>query len=591
MFRMRTLLTGWAILGCALTAAADTIYVNGDCGNDAWSGTTPDCVAPDGPKATIQAALDAANPSDFIEIADGTYTGSGNRDLDMLGKPVTVRSASGVPALCIVDCEAAGRGFHFHSAETADSVIEGLTISNGYVDGGLRGSDGGGVYCEGSSPTIRNCVITGNSVHYPGIGGGIACRDSSPMVTECTISWNWAEASGGGVGCFGGNPQFSGCTIGWNSIDFGSGGGIACLSSGSARFADCVITDNVGADGGGIACWQNNSVFYECLVAGNDADSGGGVHCYQCDPAFSACTIQSNEAGTGGGFCCEWGAAPMLTRCVIRANLAFNGGGVLVTHSSSPTLMSCLIAANSASSGGGVFCDSWSCTPSLTNCTICDNEAWYLGGALRSGSAVLTNCILWNDIPDEISFSDSTVSFCDVQGGWGGAGNIDADPLFVDPDGPDNDPATWEDNDYRLSAGSPCIDAGDSGAVPADGLDLDGDGDVDEPVPFDLDGLPRFVDDPDTADTGVPHPSYPDLPIVAMGAYEFQAGPAYNPGDLNCDGVVSPADIDPFVIALTAGQAAYEAQFPDCNYLNADCNDDGIVSAADIDPFVGLLTQ
>jgi hypothetical protein len=45
-------------------------------------------------------------------------------------------------------------------------------------------------------------------------------------------------------------------------------------------------------------------------------------------------------------------------------------------------------------------------------------------------------------------------------------------------------------------------------------------------------------------------PGYPDLPIVDMGAYEFQAGPAYDPGDLNCDGVVSPADIDPFVIAL-----------------------------------------
>jgi agmatine deiminase len=64
----------------------------------------------------------------------------------------------------------------------------------------------------------------------------------------------------------------------------------------------------------------------------------------------------------------------------------------------------------------------------------------------------------------------------------------------------------------------------------------------------------------------------------------------YVQADMNCDGVVSAADIDPFVIALTGGQAAYEAQFPDCNFLNADCNDDGSVSAADIDPFVQILT-
>jgi hypothetical protein len=66
---------------------------------------------------------------------------------------------------------------------------------------------------------------------------------------------------------------------------------------------------------------------------------------------------------------------------------------------------------------------------------------------------------------------------------------------------------------------------------------------------------------------------------------------AGQPGDTNCDGVVSAADIDPFVVALTGGQAAYEAQFPSCNFWHADCNEDGAVSAADIDPFVAILTS
>ncbi len=60
-------------------------------------------------------------------------------------------------------------------------------------------------------------------------------------------------------------------------------------------------------------------------------------------------------------------------------------------------------------------------------------------------------------------------------------------------------------------------------------------------------------------------------------------------GDLNCDGAMSFADINPFALALT-GQAEYHAAFPDCNRDLADCNLDGTVSFADINPFVTLLS-
>jgi hypothetical protein len=110
-----------------------------------------------------------------------------------------------------------------------------------------------------------------------------------------------------------------------------------------------------------------------------------------------------------------------------------------------------------------------------------------------------------------------------VQGGqgnvhWGsgvtlnwGTGNIALDPL----DGPDNDPATLFDNDYRLGPLSPAADAGDSASVPLDKFDLDGDFITSEPVPFDLDGHPRFVDDPLVPNTGNGAP-----PLVDMGPYE-----------------------------------------------------------------------
>ena len=139
----------------------------------------------------------------------------------------------------------------------------------------------------------------------------------------------------------------------------------------------------------------------------------------------------------------------------------------------------------------------------------------------------IANCILWANGSDEIYniLSSPLVIFSDVQGGYEGGGNIDADPLFVDPD----------NGDYRLAAGSPCIDAAANTAVPPDELDLDEDGDTEEPIPFDLDGNGRFINDPCTEDTGAGEP-----PIVDMGAYEFQP-PC--PCDLDCDGNVGTADL------------------------------------------------
>ena len=168
-------------------------------------------------------------------------------------------------------------------------------------------------------------------------------------------------------------------------------------------------------------------------------------------------------------------------------------------------------------------------SPTVTNCTFSGNTANYGGGMDNFySSPTVTNCILWGDSPDEIynssSSSTPTVSFSNLQGGLpanntvDGGGNIAVDPLFVDADGPDDDPETWQDNDLRLTAESPCIDVDNNAAIPA-GIETD------------LDGNIRIFND-----------------TVDMGAYEVQSSDTdlcelVERADINCDGIVDMVDL------------------------------------------------
>jgi hypothetical protein len=466
-----------ALPRCAIVVAlltpvcgAATYYVNAASGNDAWNGLCREwnggtC----GPKATIQAALNLTVDGDSVVVADGTYTGPGNRDLSLLGNAVTVRSENG-PDHCLIDCGNAGSGFKLSTAETAASIIDGFTITNG------NAVFGGGVRCDFAHPTIQNCTITGN----------------------------WASAQGGGIFCWGSHPTLRACRISGNTAT-GSGGGVYGYIS-SAALIDCTVTANTAAGSGGGLCFlYNNPTVVNCTVTGNKATQyGGGVY-----SAFS-------------------GAA--LTNCLIAGNSASNGGGVQL-HNSYATVTNCAISGNRAASGGGGI------------------------GSAAAGNSGIHNCILWvNAAPQgpEITVGSGVtlrVAYSDVLGGeagvyvasngtllWG-SGNIDADPLFLAPGhwddaGTPGNPADdfWVDGDYHLHGGSPGMDAADNGAVPPDWFDLNGNGDTSEPLPVDRDGGARFVDDPDTPDTGSGAP-----PIVDMGLYEF--------ADCNHNGIPDIVDI------------------------------------------------
>jgi hypothetical protein len=90
------------------------------------------------------------------------------------------------------------------------------------------------------------------------------------------------------------------------------------------------------------------------------------------------------------------------------------------------------------------------------------------------------NCIIWgNQAPADpqvyILGAGPEATYCCIQD-WaaGGTGNFALEPDFADPDGPDGDPSTTWDNDYRLASSSVCIDRGSNEAHAFPRLDKDG---------------------------------------------------------------------------------------------------------------------
>ena len=258
--------------------------------------------------------------------------------------------------------------------------------------------------------------------------------------------------------------------ISTTTIDGNSSGSVVSFDNSensSAILCGFTITNGSNYNyGGGIFCSYSSPILQNLTIISNSAEEGGGICCVHSSPSLQNVTISGNTAyeslglGSGGGICC-YSSSPNLESVTITGNSAEGMGGGIFSNNSSPNLENVTITGNSADFGGGIFC--YSSSPNLENVTITSNSAGY-GGSIfcDSSSPSLINSILWNDSPQEIYiFSGSvTVTYSDIEDGWAGTGNIDSDPLFVNP----------AIGDYHLQSTSPCIDAGD----PASPLDPDG---------------------------------------------------------------------------------------------------------------------
>ena len=245
-----------------------------------------------GDYTTIQEAIDAANDGDSVLVADGIYTGDGNKNLDYLGKAIVVMSENGAEN-CIIDCEGDGRGFIFQNNETLAAVLNGFTIRNGYTT-----EIGAGIYCNSSNPTIKNCKISSNNTTWS--GGGIALTyGSNALIDNCEIFENSASSNGGGIDCNESNPTISYCSIYNNTAPEGAGINVVVSNP---TIENCTVTSNNASwRGGGLLIWETDATIVNTIISDNNLQ---GIYFHHIaipspDISITYCDFYNN---TGGNF-------------------------------------------------------------------------------------------------------------------------------------------------------------------------------------------------------------------------------------------------------------------------------------------------
>ena len=258
--------------------------------------------------------------------------------------------------------------------------------------------------------------------------------------------------------------------------------------------------------GGGIQCFESSPIITNCIIRGNIAWEGGGMYNYNNEAQIINCTLSDNfsynnggRGGGGGSYNATFDHLIKYINCkFIGNNVQEAMGGGMFNYGSDPEIINCEFSGNKARLGGGlanhIAQNPWnSSDPYIVNCTFTGNKATHSGGGIYNSWCFPTiiNSILWENSAPQLSdtaASMSIITYSNIQGGWPGFGNIDADPLFVDPghwdaNGTPSDANDdfWVNGDYHLMHNSPCIDAGD----PDHPL---------FPIQTDIDGQPRIMD-------------------------------------------------------------------------------------------------
>jgi hypothetical protein len=466
----------------------------GDCDGMAFLYNSPTIHVP-ADQPTIQAAIDAA-PSGFnneIIVAPGTY----NEVINFNGKAVTVRSTDPIDPAVVAATIIDGTGLADSvvkcvSGEGIDTILDGFTITGGNTTngGGMQNlnadpkvmnctftvnnaASGGGMHNTNANPTVTQCAFDNNNATT---GAGIYNDASSPTITNVDFTSNAATTTGGGMYNTNSNPTLAAVSFTTNSA--ADGAGMANVNS-NPFLNTCPFSNNTAtANGGAMLNDDSDPNLLTCDITGNAAVDGAGIYNTNAsNPTLTQCKIIANTATNNAGAMLNLAGSPILINCILNGNTAANDAGAMLNDNASPTITQTVFSGNSAANGGAVT-NKTGGTPTWINCTFSKNTAAFAGGAMHNTAAnpAMTNSIFW-DNTDAGGHNESAqihvaggapvVNHCDVQGGWTatpGFNNINTDPLFNNPLGPDTTVGTADD-DVHIYAGSQCANAGDNSVV------------------------------------------------------------------------------------------------------------------------------
>ncbi|NCC50414.1 MAG: hypothetical protein EOM20_04275 [Spartobacteria bacterium] len=330
------------------------------------------------------------------------------------------------------------------------------------LTGNTAHRDGGGLWIyQGSAFGAGRLYVGGNTAGY--LGGGIHVEDNASLMMwpraagSGYIYNNRAGISGGGL-CLSNDAQtiLTGVRIGYTDPDnaspnyargtnsFEGGGGVAVLGGSRLYATNLWVSHNISSNSGG-GMYLNRSYF--SVHSDLNAPIAGEM--------LPPNRFMNNRATKGnGGAIAGILSSFNIYEALICSNVAMRGGGVIVDNTATGTLVNVIIAENTASiTGGGVRVYSGNSRAELLYCTLIGNRGDGLSGD-PSAWVELVYSIAWSNTGVALT-PGHVVTYCDVQGGYPGTGNINTNPAFKD----------GAANDYRLLYGSPCIDMATAGLL------------------------------------------------------------------------------------------------------------------------------